>query len=107
MIKHIRPTDLFMLRQESGAITVIDVREPDEFQIVSTTFSENVPLSTFDAAAIAEKFGKQTSLYLLCRSGRRSYKAAELLAAAGCTALYNVDGGILEWEAEGLPVVRG
>lgn len=45
-------------------------------------------------------------LLLHCRSGRRSYRAAEALAAAGYLDLTNLAGGILEWVSDGLPVAR-
>lgn len=106
MIKSIRPTEFFLLSQESGALVLIDVRESDEVREVAIPVATNCPLSRFDADAIATCYGKQESLYLICRSGRRSLKAALLLEAVGFSSLYNVEGGVLEWLGHGLPTVR-
>lgn len=105
-IKSITPSDVFRLNQESSGITVIDVRERDEFADVSSPLAENHPLSSFDAAVFAKQRDKKSPLYMLCRSGKRSLKSAELLAAAGFESIYNVEGGMQAWESSGLPVVR-
>jgi rhodanese-related sulfurtransferase len=105
-IKTITPEDVFRLNQESGGITIIDVREKDEFAEVSSPLAENHPLSTFDAGSFAKKRDKKTQLFMLCRSGKRSLKAAQLLESAGFESIYNVEGGMMTWETSGLPVVR-
>ena len=44
---------------------------------------------------------------VICRSGRRSAAAAEILQKAGFSYVKNVDGGMLAWEQTGLRVVQG
>ncbi len=105
-IKTITPAEVFRLHQESGGISVVDVRETDEFAEVSSPLAENHPLSTLDAKVFGKGRDKKNQLYLLCRSGRRSLRAAQLLEAAGFESVYNVEGGMLAWAAAGLPVVR-
>jgi hydroxyacylglutathione hydrolase len=41
-----------------------------------------------------------------CQSGARSAIAASVLQARGVPRVLNMSGGIAEWEAAGLPVVR-
>ena len=105
-IKTITPADVFRLNQESGGIAIIDVREIDEFAEISSPLAENYPLSTFDAASFGKKRDKKSSMYMLCRSGKRSLKGAQLLASAGFESIYNIEGGMNAWEGSGLPVVR-
>ncbi len=105
-IKTITPEDVFRLNQESGGITIIDVREKDEFAEVSSPLAENYPLSTFVVGSFAKKRDKKTQLFMLCRSGKRSLKASQLLESAGFESIYNVEGGMMTWETSGLPVVR-
>ena len=50
---------------------------------------------------------KDTRVYLICRSGSRGRQACEKFLAAGYDNVVNVEGGTLEWERAGLPVVRG
>jgi sulfur dioxygenase len=39
----------------------------------------------------------------ICRSGKRSVLAFTILRAAGWTEVANINGGLLRWQAEGLP----
>lgn len=91
-------------RQTGGAV-LVDVREPDEFQAVSAPGAINVPLS------LIQKTGKDAyrhfgvdpdaeDLLVICRSGGRSAMAC---AGLGGNAI-NVEGGMLAWQAAGLPV---
>jgi rhodanese-related sulfurtransferase len=43
---------------------------------------------------------------LICRSGNRSGKAAALLASKGFKDLVNMAGGMLQWNALGLPIEK-
>lgn len=105
-IKNISPTDVHHLNQEAGGIKIVDVREKDEFAEISSPLAENFPLSSFDAAAFAKKLERRSPVYMLCRSGKRSLRAAQLLESAGFESVYNIDGGMIAWEEAGLPVVR-
>ncbi len=105
-IKKILPTAVFQLYQESGGITVVDVRETDEFAEVCSPLAENFPLSTFDVKGFAKGRDLQGPIFMLCRSGKRSLQAAQMLDTAGFRSVYNIEGGMLAWEACGLPVMR-
>lgn len=107
-IKSISVTDLFQKqRQFRDSTAIIDVREVDEFADIATAMAENFPLSELDVEAIKAKYKMDEPLYIMCRSGKRSMTAAAALQDIGFTQTYNVDGGILAWNAAGLPVVHG
>lgn len=82
----------------------IDVREPDEFNgpLGHLTGAELVPLGTLEAASTA--WPREQPLLLICRSGGRSGKAAQLLASRGFSQLFNLAGGMLAVTEAGLPV---
>lgn len=42
---------------------------------------------------------KNKPIYVYCRSGKRSLHACLILEQAGFTNLYNLEGGMLEWQA--------
>lgn len=48
---------------------------------------------------------KDTQIVLYCRSGRMSEIAANALADLGYTNLFNIDGGMIEWERQGFEIV--
>jgi rhodanese-related sulfurtransferase len=105
-VKSITPTEVYRLHQESGSLTLIDVREISEFSEIRSPLAQNHPLTKFNPTELATKKDLDTPLFLLCRSGRRSLRAAELLIQIGFRTVYNVEGGMIEWEASGLPVVK-
>ena len=49
---------------------------------------------------------KNAKIFLYCQSGRMSAMAAEELVKRGYTNIWNLDGGMLAWEATGLPVIQ-
>lgn len=88
---------------EQGAL-VLDVREPHEFAEGRVPGSLLVPLATVPSRA--GEFTKDEPVYIVCRSGNRSLVAAETLVAAGYRDVRNVQGGMIAWESEGLPIER-
>jgi rhodanese-related sulfurtransferase len=89
-------------------VELIDVRTPAEFGEVHVPFAKNIPLDRLDASQLAkDRSGKETPLYVICRSGSRAKQACDKLMAAGCTDVVNVEGGTLAWDQAGLQVVRG
>ena len=83
---------------------VFDVREPHEYDEVRIPDVELVPLATVPDEL--DQFAGDDTIYIVCRSGSRSRKAAAFLRANGIDAV-NVAGGTLAWIAAGLPTDSG
>jgi rhodanese-related sulfurtransferase len=83
---------------------VVDVREPSEFQEGHIQGAKLAPLGSVEKGLAG--ISRDREIVLVCRSGRRSGKAQELLAARGYTNLQNMEGGMLAWEQNGYPVVK-
>ena len=80
-------------------IQLIDVRTPREYQ--SGHIKNAVNLDFFDRANFQEKVGdmdKEKPVYLYCRSGNRSQKAAHLMADMGFQEIYDLKGGYNSWQ---------
>ncbi|MBI1318602.1 MAG: DUF2892 domain-containing protein [Candidatus Hydrogenedens sp.] len=88
---------------------VIDVRTPAEFNACHAVCAESIPLDTLKGetlkALVERAAGKK--LFVLCHSGARARKAAEVLAGAGRADSIVVEGGTLAWKSCGLPVNEG
>ncbi|HEX5823252.1 MAG TPA: rhodanese-like domain-containing protein [Candidatus Limnocylindrales bacterium] len=84
---------------------IVDVREPDEFASARVGGAALVPISRF--VARHAELPRDRPLLMLCRSGSRSASATTYLLQAGWTDVRNVDGGMLAWAREGLPVRSG
>jgi len=78
--------------------TLIDVREPHEYQIGKIPGSRLIPLG--EIALRAAEIDTADEVILQCRSGARSAKALEQLRTMGFKRLKNLKGGILAWSKE-------
>jgi SulP family sulfate permease len=96
------PKELYaLLRSQNGdAPLVLDVREPSEYRRGHIPEAILRPLVTFvddDSEPPPDDF-----IVLVCRTGRRSRRAAAMLAEQGYSHVTILDGGMLAWEAAGL-----
>ncbi len=87
---------------QSG-VTMIDVREPFEFQQAHIPGSELVPLGSLLAKA-KQVLDPKRETVIVCRIGERSAVAVEALRRAGFEKTYNLSGGLVAWINEQLPV---
>ncbi|MGW2089205.1 rhodanese-like domain-containing protein [Streptomyces sp. NPDC001880] len=90
-------------RSLTGEAVLLDVREPAEYAAGHAPGSVPLPLSLLAANAPVPRDLDGRPVLCVCRSGRRSQRAAEILTARGITAL-NVTGGMQAWAQAGLPV---
>ena len=79
-------------------IQVLDVREPDEYQIARINGTRLLPLSTLPQR-FSELDPKQ-AYYIHCKAGGRSLKALQFLREQGFQHLKSVKGGITAWSDE-------
>ncbi len=93
----------FAAAHADGAV-VIDVREPYEYVAGHVPGARLVPLARLPHHAGELPAGE--TVYVICASGNRSWTAAQFLAGRGVDAR-SVGGGTGEWQARGLPLIRG
>jgi rhodanese-related sulfurtransferase len=86
---------------QSGHIQLIDVRQPYEHDAGRIAGDRHIELAQL--ATAAETLDRERPVVFYCRSGARSGMATEAFLGAGFDA-YNMAGGLLEWEAAGLPL---
>jgi adenylyltransferase/sulfurtransferase len=76
-------------------VRIIDVREPNEFQINRIPGAELIPLGELPRRYA--ELDPEEELVLQCKSGARSGKAADFLRSVGFRKPLNLRGGILDW----------
>lgn len=96
-IGEITPRELAKRLAAHEDLTLLDVREPREWQLGRIEGARLVPLGTLQDEI--PKLDQSKEVVVYCRSGKRSESAARQLAAAGFRAT-NVLGGILRWSDE-------
>ena len=80
-------------------VQLVDVRTYREFKGGHIARALNIDYFKGDAFFKEfEKMDKTKPLYLYCRSGNRSNRAAHKLAARGFEKVYDLKGGILRWK---------
>jgi molybdopterin/thiamine biosynthesis adenylyltransferase/rhodanese-related sulfurtransferase len=86
------------LNDANLGIKVIDVREPDEYQIAHVIGVPLIPLSVLDKRFT--ELDPNQQIYIHCKSGIRSMKALKFLREQGFKYVKSVKGGISAWSDE-------
>lgn len=94
-MERITPAAFQALHQKED-ITILDVREVDEFQAGHIQGAVNAPLSTLEEQYSQLEAGKR--YYVICQGGKRSERACQFLETKGFDVV-NVEGGMNQWKA--------
>ncbi|MDX1443970.1 MAG: rhodanese-like domain-containing protein [Gammaproteobacteria bacterium] len=83
---------------------LVDTRSVEAFRKAHILNAKNIPL-----AELEDKLGKLDNarpVIVYCDTGVTSQRAAALLVKQGFTEVYNLQGGLANWQRENLPVVK-
>jgi len=84
---------------------IIDVRSPEEFAGQHIDNAINIDWNGDNFEGKIGKYDKSKPIFVYCMSGGRSKKAAEKLSELGFSKIYELQGGIMKWNAAGLSVL--
>jgi rhodanese-related sulfurtransferase len=84
-----------------GPVQLIDVRQPEEHQAGRIAGDRLIEVGRLNAEA--HTIDRSRPVVFYCRSGARSAMAAKAFAQAGYDA-HSMAGGLLDWDAAGLPL---
>ncbi len=87
-------------------VVILDVRTPGEFKEGHIPGANLVPVQVFKYLYLGGKGLQDKKVLVYCRSGNRSVTASRWLDMWGAKEVYNLKGGILEWRAANLPLVK-
>jgi adenylyltransferase/sulfurtransferase len=93
----ITATELKGMLDRSDSIFLVDVREPNEFEIVSIPGATLIPKGEFLSGAALEKLPQDKRVVLHCKSGARSAECLAIVKNAGFSDAVHVGGGVLAW----------
>jgi sulfur-carrier protein adenylyltransferase/sulfurtransferase len=78
-------------------IFLVDVREPNEYEIVSIPGATLIPKGEFLSGAALERLPQDKRVVLHCKSGARSAECLAIVKDAGFSDAVHVGGGVLSW----------
>ena len=87
--------DAFYQLYQNDQLSLVDVREVDEFETLHLEGAHNLPLSQL--ADTYDQLDKEQLHYVICKSGMRSARACQFLAEQGYEVI-NVQGGMMAFE---------
>ena len=94
----------YLARWRGTSTQVIDVREQDEWDGGHLAEATLMPLGELEQRR--HELDPAAPVVIVCRSGRRSLTAAEILLEAGFRDVWNLAGGMIAWRAARMPVER-
>jgi adenylyltransferase/sulfurtransferase len=91
----ITPVELKKRLEAGDDLFILDVREPNEYQINRIPGSTLIPLGELPRRY--QELPKDKEIIAHCKMGGRSAKAQDFLKSVGISNVKNLKGGILEW----------
>ncbi len=85
---------------------VLDVRTPEEYAEGHIVHAINLDYYNDDFKDQVRKLDKSKSYFVYCQAGGRSNSAATFMQKEGFLKVYDLDGGILEWQKNKFPVIK-
>ena len=79
---------------------LLDVRTQEEYSVEHIDNAKNVNWNGDDFVAKVNSYDKSKPIFVYCKVGGRSAQAANKLAELGFKEIYNLNGGIMKWNAE-------
>jgi sulfur-carrier protein adenylyltransferase/sulfurtransferase len=100
------PEELSQRLANREPVTVIDVRDPDEYREGHLEDATNISRGFLEFRIGGAITDPETPIVLYCQTGLRSVLAAKALQELGYKNVINLKGGYQRWAQSGLPVVK-
>jgi rhodanese-related sulfurtransferase len=96
--KTITPSEFAERAARGARVRLIDVREPEEFELARVEGAELLPLSQM--GVWAGTLNAEEEIVFMCHHGIRSAQVCAYFAGQGFTRMFNLAGGIERWSWE-------
>ena len=98
-------TNLVTLVNREGAV-ILDIRDNKEYSAGHIAGAVNMPFASVDSRIGELEDYKEKPVVIVCKMGQHSSSAGKKLKAQGFTDVRRLSGGMSEWSASNLPVVK-
>jgi rhodanese-related sulfurtransferase len=93
-----------LINREDGLF--LDVRDRKDFEKGHIVDAVNIPLAKLHERAVELDKKKEVPIVVVCQMGGQSGDAVKALEAKGFTRVSRMSGGMSEWLAQSLPIVK-
>ncbi|MCX2454290.1 thioredoxin domain-containing protein [Pedobacter sp. PLR] len=90
--------------KNAGKAVILDVRTPEEFNTGHLDQAKNLNIYDATFQESISKMDKTQPVYVYCKGGGRSANAVKKMQELGFATVYELKGGIVAWEQQGLPL---
>jgi len=94
----ITPSEFAERQRRGDELLLVDVREPEEYELARVEGARLLPLSLFNEWA--PSLDRERETVFICHHGIRSAQVCAFLSRQGFTRIYNLAGGIDRWSKE-------
>jgi len=101
----ITPTNLVNLVNREGAV-IVDIRDMKEFSAGHIAGAVSMPFSSLDSRVGELESYKEKPVVLVCKMGQHAGAFGRKLKAQGFENVRRLSGGMAEWSANSLPVIK-
>src|SRR5690606_4885168 len=102
IITIVSPQEVYDAVYNSDQVQLVDVRTKEEFTDSHIGKAQNVCVNDDDFKEKAAKLNTVKAIYVCCKGGGRSAQAAMVLKDMGVKEIYDMQGGFINWESQGL-----
>ena len=97
---------LIQSNSENEDFVILDIRTPEEFANGHIENAINLNFYSLTLIDELDKLDKEKTYLIYCRTARRTGITLAMMGALGFREAYTMLGGITQWGAEGLPIIK-
>ena len=101
-IELISPQQVYEAVYNEDSVQLVDVRTSEEYIESHLKGAQNICVTRSDFKEKIKTLDKEKPVYLYCKIGGRSARAARILKEMGFKKVYDMDGGITSWKEKNL-----
>lgn len=105
-VSPLQADELIRANKGNTGFIILDVRTPSEHAGGHLPNAVNLDVNSASFKNEAVRLERNRTYLIYCQTGARSAAASKILAELGLRNIYNMTGGITDWQAAGLPVVK-
>ena len=101
-IELIAPKAMYEVLLKDTSTQLVDVRTKDEFAVSHLKDAQNICVTDTDFKQKVAHLDKDKPVYVYCKKGGRSAQASKILKELGFTKIFDLQGGITNWQQQQL-----